>query len=57
MNRGFTHMSPKVNSIRLYGNLIQFLARKFDQGPVFFDGMVNSTEVVVHPKTNVVMVV
>ena len=29
-------------------NLIQFLAMKLHQGPVFIDGMVNSTEVVVH---------
>ena len=27
-------------------NLIQFLAMKLYQGPVFIDGMVNSTEVV-----------
>ena len=28
-----------------------------DEGPVFVDGMVNSTEVVVHSKTNFVKVV
>ena len=28
-------------------NLIQFLEMKLHQGPVFIDGMVNSTEVVV----------
>ena len=38
-------------------NLIQFLAMKLHQGPVFIDGMVNSTEVVVHSKTNFVKVV
>ena len=37
-------------------NLIQFLAMKLHQGPVFIDDMVNSTEVVVHPKTNFVKV-
>ena len=31
-------------------NLIKFLAMKLHQGPVFIDGMVNSTEVVVHTK-------
>ena len=30
---------------------------KLHQGPVFIDGMVNSTEVVVHSKTNFVQVV
>ena len=29
-------------------NVIQFFAMKLHQGPVFIDGMVNSTEVVVH---------
>ena len=38
-------------------NLTQFLTMKLHQGPVFFDGMVNSTEVVVHSKTNFVKVV
>ena len=33
-------------------NLIQFLAMKLNQGPVFNDGMVNSIEVVIHSKTN-----
>ena len=33
-------------------NLIQFLAMKLHQGPMFIDGMVNSSEVVVHSKTN-----
>ena len=31
-------------------NLIRFLAIKLHPGPVFIDGMVNSTEVVVHSK-------
>ena len=31
-------------------NLIQFLAMKFHQRPVFIDGMVNSTAVEVHSK-------
>ena len=35
----------------------QFLAIKLHQGPVFIDGMVNSTKVVVHSKTNIVKVV
>ena len=30
--------------------LIQFLAMTLHLGPVFIDGMVNSTEVGVHPK-------
>ena len=34
-------------------NLIQFLAMKLYQGPVFINGM-NSTEVIVHSKTNFV---
>ena len=38
-------------------NLIQFLAMKLHHPPVFVDGMVNSTEVVVHSKTNFVKVV
>ena len=38
-------------------NLIQFLAMKLHQGPVFIDSMVNSTEVVVHSNTNFVKVV
>ena len=38
-------------------NLIQFLAMKLHQGPVFINGMVNSTELVVHSKTNFVKVV
>ena len=38
-------------------NLIQFLAMKLRQGPVFIDGVVNSTEVVVHSKTNFVKVI
>ena len=33
-------------------NLIQFVAMKPHQGPVFIDGMVNSSEVIVHSKTN-----
>ena len=31
-------------------NLIQFLAMKLHQVPLFIDGMVNSTQVVVHSK-------
>ena len=38
-------------------DLIQFLAMKIHQGPVFVDGMVNSTEVVVYSRTNFVKVV
>ena len=38
-------------------NLIQLLAMKLPQGPVFIDGMVNLTEVVAHSKTNFVKVV
>ena len=38
-------------------NLIQFLAMKLHQKPVFIDGMVNSTVVVVYSKTNFVKVV
>ena len=38
-------------------NLIQFLAMKLHQGPVFINGIVNSTEVLVHSKTNFVKVV
>ena len=38
-------------------NLIQFLTMKLRQRQVFIDGMVNSTEVVVHSKTNFVKVV
>ena len=38
-------------------NLIQFSVMKLHQGPVFIDGMINSTEVVVHSKTNFVNVV
>ena len=38
-------------------NLIQFLTMKLYQGPVFIDGIVNSTEVVVHSKTNFMKVV
>ena len=37
-------------------NLIQFLAMKLYQRPVFIDGRVNSTEVVVHSKANFVKV-
>ena len=37
-------------------NLIKFLATKLHQGPVFIDDMVNSTEVIVHSKTNFVKV-
>ena len=37
-------------------NLIQFLAMKLHQGPVFIDGMLNSTEIVVPSKTNFVKV-
>ena len=37
--------------------LIQFLTIKLHQGPMFFDGILNSTEVVVHSKTNFVKVV
>ena len=37
-------------------NLIQFLVMKLHQGPVFIDGIVNSTEVVVDFKTNFVKV-
>ena len=35
----------------------RFLAMKLHQGPVFIDGMVSSTKVVVHSKTNFVKVV
>ena len=38
-------------------NLIQFLAMKLHQGPVFIDGMENSSEVANHSKTNFVKVV
>ena len=38
-------------------NLIQFLAMKLHQGPVFIDVMENLTEVVVQSKTNFVKVV
>ena len=38
-------------------NLIKFLAMKLHQEPVFIDGMLNSTEVVVHSKTDFVKVV
>ena len=38
-------------------NLIQFLAMKLHKGPVFIDGMVKSTEVVVHSKSNFVKAV
>ena len=37
--------------------LIQFLAMNLHQKPVFIDGMENSSEVVVHSKTNLVKVV
>ena len=37
--------------------LIQFLAMKLHQGPVFIDGVMNSTEVVGRFKTNFVKVV
>ena len=37
-------------------NLIKFLAMKLLQGPVFIDGMLHSTEVVVYSKTNFVKV-
>ena len=30
---------------------------KLHQGPVYIDGMVNSTDIVVHPKTDFVKVV
>ena len=43
------------NSVSM--NLIQFLAMKFHQGPVFIDGILNSTEVVVHSKMNFMKVV
>ena len=33
-------------------DLIQFLAMKLQPGPVFINGMMNSTKVVVHSKTN-----
>ena len=42
---------------RIELNLIQFLAMKLHQGPVFSDDMVNSIEVAVHSKTNIVKVV
>ena len=48
--RAIIHNSASIN-------LIQFLAIKLDQGPVFVDGMVNSTVVVVHSRTNFVKVV
>ena len=35
-------------------DLIQFVAMKLHQEPVLIDGMVHSTEVVVHSKTNFV---
>ena len=38
-------------------NIIPFLAMKLHQRPVFIDSMVNSTEVVVHSKTNFVKAV
>ena len=38
-------------------NLIQFLAMKIHQGPMFINDLVNSTEVVAHSKTNFVKVV
>ena len=38
-------------------NLIQFLAMKLHHGPVFIDGLVNSTEIVVHSKANFVKVI
>ena len=38
-------------------NLIQVLAMKLDQGPVFIDGRLNSTKVVVYSKTNFLKVV
>ena len=38
-------------------NLIQFLAMNLHQGPVFIDGIVNSTEFVFPSKTNFVKVV
>ena len=37
-------------------NFIQFLAMKLHQGPVFINGMVNSTEIVVQKKTNFVKI-
>ena len=47
--RGLTQQQSSVN-------IIQFLAMKLHQGPVFIDYMVNSTEVVVLSKTNFVKV-
>ena len=38
-------------------NLIQFLAMKLHPGPVFIDGILNSTQVVIHSKTNFVKVI
>ena len=46
-----------INTTTVIDELNYILAMKLHQGPVFIDGMVNSTEVLVHSKTNFVKVV
>ena len=56
LNRKYFHTLIFYNNTTSM-NLIQFLAMKLHQGPVFMDGMVNWTEVVIHSKTNFVKVI
>ena len=54
LNSIFSDEAPSTTSIYF---CILFLAVKLYQGPVFIDGLVNSTEVLVHSKTNFMKVV
>ena len=53
----FLNFRRRLTQQQCIDDLIIFFAMKLHQGPVFSDGMVNSTDVVVHSKTNFVKVV